>query len=220
MSQQINLFNPIFLKQEKHFSALTMAQALGVILCGCIALTLYTGVRLSSLNKEEAAVSTRLAAVKGSLDKLNATYVPRQKTKDVQDQIATAEADIRSLQQVLATLQGGDMGDTKGYSEYMRAFARQIVDGVWLTGFKIQGAGNELEIDGRALRPDLVPSYLGRLRKEAVLQGKSFAALDLRMPEVKSSDKPGTILQMVPYIEFSLESSPNKGADDKGGDRR
>ena len=31
MSQQINLFNPIFLKQQKYFSARTMAIALGVI---------------------------------------------------------------------------------------------------------------------------------------------------------------------------------------------
>ena len=31
MTQQINLYNPLFLKKEKHFSARTMAQALVVV---------------------------------------------------------------------------------------------------------------------------------------------------------------------------------------------
>ncbi len=37
MSQQINLFNPLFLKRRKHFSAVTMAQALGVLIVGLAA---------------------------------------------------------------------------------------------------------------------------------------------------------------------------------------
>ena len=36
MSQQINLFNPIFLKQRKYFSLLTMLQALGLIVLGSL----------------------------------------------------------------------------------------------------------------------------------------------------------------------------------------
>ena len=32
MSQQINLFNPIFLKQKKKFSAVSMVDALAVLL--------------------------------------------------------------------------------------------------------------------------------------------------------------------------------------------
>ena len=41
MSQQINLYNPLFLKQEKHFSARTMAQALGIIALALAALYGY-----------------------------------------------------------------------------------------------------------------------------------------------------------------------------------
>ncbi len=47
MSQQINLFNPIFLKQKKHFSAATMAQALGLILLGCVILSAYVSYRVN-----------------------------------------------------------------------------------------------------------------------------------------------------------------------------
>ena len=41
MSQQINLYNPIFLKQEKHFSARTMLQATGVVLLGAAGVCAY-----------------------------------------------------------------------------------------------------------------------------------------------------------------------------------
>ena len=41
MSQQINLYNPLFLKREKHFSARTMVQALGIIALGLAALYVY-----------------------------------------------------------------------------------------------------------------------------------------------------------------------------------
>src|SRR5260221_6478966 len=34
MSQQINLYNPVFLKQKHYFSAMTMVQALAVVLAG------------------------------------------------------------------------------------------------------------------------------------------------------------------------------------------
>jgi hypothetical protein len=41
MAQQINLFNPIFLQQKKHFSAVTMLQALGLLLAGILVFYAY-----------------------------------------------------------------------------------------------------------------------------------------------------------------------------------
>ncbi len=37
MAQQINLYNPIFLQKKKHFSTVTMLQALGLLLAGILA---------------------------------------------------------------------------------------------------------------------------------------------------------------------------------------
>ena len=41
MSQQINLFNPIFLKQKKYFSVVTMLQALLLIVLGSMLFFAY-----------------------------------------------------------------------------------------------------------------------------------------------------------------------------------
>lgn len=211
MSQQINLFNPIFLKQEKLFSAVTMAQALGLILLGLAALTVYSHYQSSSLNIQAVANTTQLALAQAQLAKVNADFGSRQKSKLIEDDIQKTEAETKSLQQVFDILQKGEFGNTKGYAEYLRAFSRQILGGVWLTGFSIYGAGSEIGLQGRALQPELVPAYISRLKHEPVMQGKSFATLEMQLPLVDQVGKsgPAASKQLVParYIEFNLQSS-------------
>ena len=211
MSQQINLFNPIFLKQEKLFSAVTMAQALGLILLGSAVLIAYSYYQSSSLGIEAAANTTQLALAQTQLAKVKAEFGPRQKSKLIEGDIQKTETEMKSLQQVFDILQKGEFGNTKGYAEYLRAFSRQILGGVWLTGFSIYGAGSEIGLQGRALQPELVPAYIGRLKREAVMQGKSFATLEMKLPLVEQVGKsdPATAKQRVPagYIEFNLQSS-------------
>ena len=60
MSQQINLFNPIFLQQKKIFSTRTMAQALGVLVLGVVAMGLYGNARVASLQKDADAGAAQL----------------------------------------------------------------------------------------------------------------------------------------------------------------
>jgi hypothetical protein len=211
VSQQINLFNPIFLKQKKLFSAVTMAQALGLIVLGSAVLIAYSHYQSSSLNIQAAASTTQLALAQTQLAKVNAEFGPRQKTKQIEDDIQKTETEMKSLQQVFDILQKGEFGNTKGYAEYLRAFSRQILGGVWLTGFSIYGAGSEIGLQGRALQPELVPAYISRLKREPVMRGKSFATLEMQLPLVDQVGKgdPAAAKQRVPasYIEFNLQSS-------------
>lgn len=210
MSQQINLFNPIFLKQKKYFSAVTMAQALGLLLLGSIAMGIYTDNQVSRLSKDAAATTAQLGAIQTELATLTATSGSRQKSKLLEDEVQKTEADVKSLQQGIGVLQKGDLGNTKGYAEYLRAFSRQIVTGVWLTGFNIYGAGSEIGIQGRALQPELVPAFITRLKREPVLQGKSFSALSMQTsviePIKKSDTSSAKATAQTAFIEFNLQS--------------
>lgn len=215
MSQQINLFNPIFLKQKKYFSAVTMAQALGLILLGSALLSAYTNYWVTELAREAEATSTQLASAQAQLNKLSADFGSRQKSVLLEEQTKAAESDVAELKRVVEILSRGEFGNTNGYSEYMRAFSRQIVPGLWLTGFSISGAGSEIELQGRALKAELVPVYITKLKREAVLQGKAFAALDMQLPVIAQPVNTGanpasaTASQAhVPaYIDFRLQSA-------------
>jgi Tfp pilus assembly protein PilN len=215
MSQQINLFNPIFLKQKKYFSAMAMAQALGMLAIGAALVIVYASFQASSLNKEAVASTAQLEAVKAQLAKVKSEYGPRQKSASLEQEVKQAETEMLSLRQVFDILQRGDFGNTKGYSGYLRAFSRQIIDGLWLTGIDIVGAGNELAVQGRALQPALVPAYMNNLKREPIMQGKSFATLEMQDQQDKQADKAGATdtagvtgakqpVVSAGYIEFRL----------------
>lgn len=219
MSQQINLFNPVFLKQRRHFSALTMMQGLALILAGALLVALYARLKLHEVDAQAKASAAQLVQTKAQLAKVTADYPPRQKNKELEQQVAQLEAEIRSQRQAMAVVRRGDFGSGQGYAEYMRAFSRQIVQGVWLTGFSIAGNGTDIEVRGRTLQPESVPAYIGRLRAEPVMQGKSFANLSMNTPAEEQSGQPGAVREKTPapgYLEFALRSS-DAGTGDAAG---
>jgi hypothetical protein len=206
VSQQINLFNPVFLKKEKYLSALTIAISTGVVLLALISIGGFIGYQSVMLREQASTTAALVKSAEAQVQKL-ATGGKQEKNPAIEAEIQRIEAELNSLRQVSDVLNRGEMGDTQGYAEYLRAFARQIISGVWLTGFTIQGAGNEIALEGRALRPNLVPAYIGRLRSEPVLQGKSFGGLEIRLPDTPkagSATMPG-------YVAFTLQSAkPNE----------
>ena len=210
MSQQINLFNPIFLTKKKYFSAVAMAQGLAIIAAGLSCLSIYSAFQVKSLTRDLGATKASLEQTKTSLEKIKLMSGARQKSKSLEDAIRQAEGDVSALQHISRALKGGDFGNTEGYSEYFHAFSRQIVHGIWMTGFTIQGAGTEIALQGRALQADLVPTYLNRLKKEPVMQGKSFAALEISRPQEEmrgTGAEQETKKGVHPaYVEFALKS--------------
>ncbi len=213
MSQQINLFNPIFLKQKKIFTAVHMAQTLGLVLAGALALVAYGMVKTSQLEKRAAAGKLAVAAREARLADVIRQFPPRQKSKALEDELTRKLAEVRALQDVQGVLERGDIGNTAGYSEYFRAFARQDVHGVWLTGIDIVGAGKDIALEGRALQAELVPGYIQRLTREAVLQGKTFGSLEIGQPGAVAPAGGAVVPAAAsaapqPFVEFRLLSQP------------
>lgn len=187
MSQQINLFNPLLLKQKKIFSALQMAEALGLVLVGALALTWYANRRVAELEQVAASGKTMLASREVRLSQAVAQFAPRQKSAALAAEVAQAKVELQALHEVAAVLRGGALGNTNGYAEYFRALARQNVNGLWLTSVSIVGAGNDIAVEGRALQPTLIPSYIARLTGERIMHGKTFASLNISRPELAAA---------------------------------
>lgn len=218
MSQQVNLFNPIFLRQKKYFSAVTMLQGLGLILAGTVAVSVYAKHQLSELSSQLTLATQQLNSAKAQLAKVSAEYAPRQKSKSLEDEVLRAEAELKSQTRALEVVQKGGLGDTQGYSEYLRAFSRQIVGGLWLTGFSIDGGGKAIELKGRALQPDFVPSYINRLKNEKIMRGKTFSNLAMEQPRSETPPAAAAPKSAPPYVEFTLTSAlSTKPASDTPG---
>lgn len=225
MSQQINLFNPIFLKQKKIFTATHMAQTLGLVAAGALLLAGFGAVKNSQLASHAEAGKSRLAAAEARLAQVAREFPPRQKSKTLEAELVRKQGELISLREAQAVLERGDLGNTAGYAEYFRALARQNVQGVWLTGVSVVGAGKEIGLEGRSLQPELVPGYIQRLTREAVLQGKTFGSLEITRPgaapiagvvpagtavatTATATGAPGAAAGAANFVEFRLASQP------------
>lgn len=212
MSQQINLFNPLFLRKEKYFSARTMAQALGLIALGFVALYAFALLQTRGLTRTAADYGRQVNAQRDQLVQI----AGKGRSKLLEAEVARLEAEVKSRRGLVETLRGGELGDTEGFSRYFAAFGRRPMQGVWLTGFSIGDSGNELKIRGRALFPDLLPAYLKVLNEEAVMRGRQVTDLKVvaRDESLARRGTPGAAAAAGPlrFVEFDL-SAPLKLVD-------
>jgi len=205
MSQQINLFNPIFLKKKNYFSVIAMLQALFLIALGSGAFYFYAVHQVKQLAKQSEETSKRYTAEQLKLTHYLAEFSPQQSGQLLEEELKNAETKVAAQRELIETLKSGVIGNTTGYSEYMRAFARQAAPGLWLTAFNITGDAANMEIKGAVTSPELVPIYIQKLSLEKVMRGKMFASLQMQQPKVESG-------KTARYIEFALQSAEAGGA--------
>jgi hypothetical protein len=210
MTQQINLYNPQFERQKQVLTAPSMAAALGVLVFGLACMGGYANWRVMRLQADTAAGAKRLDAAKKRAAQAAAEFAPRAIDTRLSAELLEAQGEHAALVHVADAIRRGDLGDTHGYADTFRALARQNVEGLWLTGVSVAGAGTEIGIRGRTLDAALVPGYLAHLRNERALQGKAVgsmvigqaAAIKVRGADGKETEAPA------PYVEFSLQSAP------------
>src|ERR1035437_6243938 len=79
MSQQINLFNPIFLKQKKTFSAVNMLDALALLLVGVALFYAYASIETLNLDRQSVETARQYNQSKVRLGETSGRYAPRKK---------------------------------------------------------------------------------------------------------------------------------------------
>ena len=202
MSQQINLYNPLFLRKEKYFSSRTMLQSLGLIALGLLALYAYALVQTRDLERVAGEYSQQLGAQREQFVRLSG----QGSSKLLEAEVARLETALAARRGMLDALQGGELGNTNGFSRYFAAFGRRPMRGVWLTGFSVGESGNELRIRGRVLYPDLVPAYLKALNNEAVMRGRQVVELKLAARDESAARGAQAAPGPARFVEFDLSA--------------
>jgi hypothetical protein len=212
MSQNINLINPAFRAQRQLLTLPVLVQCLVVMLAVLGGYHYYLGQQVKGLSAELAAAEGLLKSQRDQLERAKGKAAPKPDAQ-LEADIARYEADLKIARESIEALKGGAAGNQQGFSEYLRAFSRQAVNGLWLTGFTIAGSG-ELEIRGRVLSPDLVASYIQRLNKEQILAGRSFARLEMSRPTEATPPAKDKDARKAPrFLEFSLATSETGGTE-------
>ena len=201
MPQQVNLFNPAFLDKRGPLSLKAALMGWLAVALLSFAFAGYAGMRNRQQAQQERELAAKVTVVQAEMQRLAGKVAGRKQDAQIAAEIARLESEIRGRDEVMAVLKGGALGDTRGFSEHLRAFARQSFEGVWLTGLHIAARGQDVALEGRALRAEQVPGYLRRLNSESVMQGHPFSELLMQAPVADPGDKSGG---RPPYIEFRL----------------
>ena len=128
---------------------------------------------------------------------------------------------LEQRKSILQLAQETTEGAKAGGADVMRGFSRQIVEGVWLTGFAVSTAG--IDIRGRLLDPSLLPVYIRRLNAEPAFRGRRFAALDMQGSLPEAAQPPVAAKASLPgaekarsFTEFVLRATQPPAATSGG----
>lgn len=200
MSQQINLYQPIFRKEEKKFSTVAMLQAMGLVVVGVVALYAYTWWQIGALKDDLKRTEQQHATAAKRLADATQKFGQRTGPSSLDTEITRLESEIVAKQRIQEILQRGIFSNTRGFSDYFVSFARQYTPGVWLTGFDITGAAEQMTLAGRSTNPELVPRYMQKLSAEKTLSGIEFRVFQMNRPAADAKEPDAR------YVEFQART--------------
>lgn len=218
MSQQINLFNPIFLKQKHYFSAATMVQALAVVVAGSLGMVAFEARQNRTLEAVLASTDRQVTSQREQLVRFSKEFSEQGASRALTDELSRVAERLRLRQALLGDMKTGVGGNAEGFSRYLAALARQSTPGVWLTGIEIGAKGGDLVIKGRALESRMVPAYIRSLNREAPMAGRAVGELrmsakgEAKQETAPAGAMPGAAGEPARYIEFSLSIPLREGA--------
>jgi len=210
ITQQVNLFQPIFRKERKLLSFRVFLQICA--LSGVMLLMLFgwsmrqthqLSADLEQIEIQQARYSNQLIEVSARLANMKTDTAPQVALSRLERELVASRKVVYALTRVRNTY-------SQGVSAYLESFSRQSPKGVWLTGFTVQAGGEGLVIRGSSLKPELVPTFLQQLSTEKALTGTEFGLLHIlrETPDARFVDftvYTGT----VPPVDSHLSEEPS-----------
>jgi Tfp pilus assembly protein PilN len=200
MLQNINLYEAPRPEARSFFSRQ------GIVLLSAVVVLSVGTLHWLSL-EETARQAAELKRVQADAQRIERqlAQVPNVSNEQA-DKLSAEERDIAALESIAARLSTGSLGRAGSFTDQLRAFGRASIEGVWLTGIRIDNGGNALSLEGRAVDPSRLPVLIDALRKEPLFAGTGFGAIEFAAldPAEARQAKDGGGIQVV---RFRIRSS-------------
>jgi predicted RNA-binding Zn ribbon-like protein len=200
VKQQVNLYQPIFRRQRKVFSAVTMLQVAGVVVLGLAMLYGYGRFQAGAVRADLATLAAQRDAAQAQLATLTAELAAQRDTRELTARLQQAEQTLATKRRLLRWLgeQGVDRSD--GFSAHVEGLARQHRPGLQLTEVGLAGSGRQIRLAGRTADAAELVRFLRRLGDEA-----AFAGVEFRDVRIARDDDPAVASGTAP-IGFVVDS--------------
>jgi Tfp pilus assembly protein PilN len=166
-----------------------------------VAIYAYTWWQVGALKSELKRAEQQHAVASKRLADASEKFGQHAGRASLDSEIARMEGEIVAKQRIQEILQRGIFSNTHGFSDYFVSFARQNTPGVWLTGFDITGAAEQMTLAGRSTNPELVPRYMQKLSAEKSLSGIEFRVFQMNRPAADAKEPNAR------YVEFQVKTS-------------
>lgn len=175
MLQQVNLYQPVFRREDKIFSSRTLLVVWGLVLLLLGTVYIFQTLKLLSAERQATQVHAQYAALDQQLARLRDQSDPAERDA-LEQQFEQLEQTRDNLLTLLDTLQGSGLAGRQHFSRVLEGLARIRLPGLWLTGIDIDGTGN-MRLAGSTSNERLVPRYLTKLNASPALSGKNFVQI-------------------------------------------
>lgn len=183
MKQQINLFQPMFRRQKKPFSAVTMLMLTAFFIVVFAGIYAYSISQLRSVETYLSAIDSDLEKLRNQTEKLTSQFPAKSKSKLLESEISRLGSELEKRQQIKNALALPSLENKRVFSGVLESLARKHVAGTWLTKVSITEGGEALGFEGKTFSSELVPVYIRQLSEEKSFAGLSFNVLDLQQSE-------------------------------------
>ena len=180
MIQQVNLYQAMFRPQQTALRATLIAQIVMGVLLILGAVYVYTWLQLGPLENRLADSQNQIAAGEARNAQLRQQFPAPRVNAATQRRHTQTREKLSHTREIAVKLRSGAFGSIDGLSVFLEGFARQHLEGTWLTRVRVQSGGRSMGLEGKALLPDLVPAYIDRLSQEPAFKGTSFSNMELK----------------------------------------
>lgn len=197
MRQQVNLLPPDTEKFSKRpFSSrfLSASVALGAVI---LVLLATLGYQNSQSIRSLTALRDTQALNISNLETLRARVRTHVASPDLQARIAQTRASIAAHQALHEALTGNLLGNSNGFSTVLVDLAERKPDTLWLRQIRMDTGGQRIDLEGSALDPTAIPTYLQHLGEETSLAGRGVDHIEITHAGADSR-----------HVDFIIRSEP------------
>ncbi len=179
MTQQINLYQPVFRRERKVFSAVAMMEVLAVVVVALLGVYTWQFVATHTLQRQLDIYQQRQMVAQKHLSELMLKLSSRKVNPVLADVLSRAKQELAGRRAVLRVLSSQSHGNTQGFASVLGALSHSVHAGIWLTRVNLSDGGTQVALAGRITRAEKLPQYLNQLRRQPVVSGYRFAKLEI-----------------------------------------